>query len=203
MGKVIFLNGCGSSGKSTLAKGIQQQSKDPWLHVSMDQFIDILPERYWGVGDMASKGYFKFIPGENCHGPTMSVQKGEKGNQVFSLLPKIADLFLQEGNNVIIDEVLLDDKSLEGYIEALAPHVVYFVGVFCSLSTMQKREIQRGDRLLGLSNDQVDRVHAGLREYDLTIDTTSLLPEMGVDSILKFMECHPYPKGFINMKNKL
>ena len=38
---------------------------------------------------------------------------------------------------------------------------------------MQQREISRGDRAIGLSNDQIDRVHAGLREYDIKVDTTN------------------------------
>ena len=38
---------------------------------------------------------------------------------------------------------------------------------------MQEREYLRKDRELGLSNDQFDRVHNGVREYDLTVDTSN------------------------------
>ena len=43
--RVIVLNGVGSLGKSSTAKAIRAIAAKPFLHVSMDAFIDMLPER--------------------------------------------------------------------------------------------------------------------------------------------------------------
>ncbi|WP_394355840.1 phosphotransferase-like protein [Candidatus Trichorickettsia mobilis] len=81
-------------------------------------------------------------------------------------------------------------------------HVVYFVGVFCDLATMQMREILRCDRAIGLANDQIDRVHVGLREYDLNVDTSTASPFETATQILTFVESTHTPQGFINMQKK-
>jgi chloramphenicol 3-O phosphotransferase len=48
-GRIIFLNGASSSGKSTLAKAMQQALPEPFLHVSSDHVVasgmlPVLPE---------------------------------------------------------------------------------------------------------------------------------------------------------------
>lgn len=51
-GKLIFLNGASSSGKSTLARALQRCLDEPFWHVSSDQFVaaELLPQRR-GEGD--------------------------------------------------------------------------------------------------------------------------------------------------------
>ncbi len=43
VGKVIFLNGASSSGKSTIAKLLQPRLEEPFLHMQLDTFIEMLP----------------------------------------------------------------------------------------------------------------------------------------------------------------
>ncbi len=45
-GKVIFLNGTSSSGKSTTAKLLQQRLDAAFLHVQMDDFFNMVPVQY-------------------------------------------------------------------------------------------------------------------------------------------------------------
>ena len=45
-GQAILLNGTSSSGKTTLAKVLQQKLKEPYLYVSLDQYRDSLPDKY-------------------------------------------------------------------------------------------------------------------------------------------------------------
>lgn len=40
LGKIIILNGASSSGKSTLARQLQDLLDQPFLHVSSDQLVD-------------------------------------------------------------------------------------------------------------------------------------------------------------------
>ena len=70
-------------------------------------------------------------------------------------------------------------------------------GVFCDLRVMQEREILRRDRCIGLSNDQIDRVHQGeLSSYDLGVDTSNISPFMAANQILDYMNNNPTPKFF-------
>jgi len=190
MSKVIFLNGCGSSGKTSIARAIQHLSDELWLTFGVDTFIDMLPYgRY--------EDYFKFVPGENDRGPIMRVENGAKAKQLFGIMPMFAQELANEGNNLIIDEVLLDDSSLKPYAKCLLSHTVYYIGIFCDLKVMQEREILRRDRGIGLSNDQIDRVHQGtLNSYDLKIDTSNLSPFEAASQILTFIESNPMPQAF-------
>lgn len=129
----------------------------------MDMFSNMLPEQYIDLGDKAQSGYFSFVSGMNEFGPTMNIEEGPLGKRVFGAIPYIAKILADFGNDLIIDEVLLDEASFNKYVGQLKGHTVYFIGVYCDLKTMQEREIARGDRLVGLSNGQVNRVHLNQR----------------------------------------
>jgi len=79
-----------------------------------------------------------------------------------------------EGNNLIIDDVLLG-PSAEEYRVAFEGFHVSYVGVFAPLAVIEQRERDREDRMIGLARWQYDRVHQGL-DYDLTIDTSRETP---------------------------
>jgi chloramphenicol 3-O phosphotransferase len=49
------------------------------------------------------------------------------------------------------------------------------VGLFAPLDVLEQRELERGDRDIGLARWQHRRVHAGIR-YDLEIDTAVRSP---------------------------
>lgn len=190
MSKIIFLNGCGSSGKTSIAKAIQHESPDLWLSFGVDTFIDMIP---FG----RQEPYLKFIPGQNERGPTMYVESGPEGVKLFSVMPKFAEMLAARGNNLIIDEVLFEEEALKAYVQQLKAHTVYYIGVFCDLEVMQEREVLRRDRCVGLSNDQIDRVHQGaLNSYDFKVDTTAISPFEAARRILKFVDDTSAPEAF-------
>ena len=86
---------------------------------------------------------------------------GPEGKKWFSVIPQFAEMATR-GNNLIIDESLLDQESLKAYAHQLKAHTAYYIGIFCDLAVIQVREKLRGDRCIGLSNDQMDRVHKGI-----------------------------------------
>ena len=193
MSKVIFLNGCGSSGKTSIAKAIAHESRDLWLTFGVDTLIEMVPLAQ-------QEAYLKFIPGQNEAGPTMSVESGPQAGKLFSVLPKFAQMLASSGNNLIIDEVLFGEDELKTYAQQLKDHTVYYIGVFCDLRVMQERELLRRDRCVGLSNDQIHRVHQGiLNSYDFRVDTTFLSPFEAARQILKFMSAPPTPQAFRNL----
>jgi chloramphenicol 3-O phosphotransferase len=182
MSNIIILNGCGSSGKTSIAKAIQHSSPDLWLRFGIDTLIDMIP-----LGAMDT--YLNFVPGKNALGPTMHVESNVQGKKLFRMMPQLAAIIANNDNNLIIEEVLFDEADLQAYAQHLKEHNVYYIGIFCDLSVMQERELLRGDRAIGLSNDQINRVHQGiLGAYDFTIDTTITFPFQAARMIIQFIQ---------------
>lgn len=79
MSKIIFLNGCGSAGKTSIARAIQYLSEDSWFTFGIDTFISMTPLPCLS-DDKPDVRYFSFVPGINDRGPTMRVEVGQKVN---------------------------------------------------------------------------------------------------------------------------
>jgi len=192
---IIFLNGCSSSGKSTIAKAIQHLEEKPWLLIGIDTVFHMMPAQYIGVGEKAHEG-FQFIPDHDEEGPLMKVQSGPWGKALARSLPEVIQVLANDGHNLIIDEVLLTSEVLQAYVQALSHHRVYFTGVMCDLSTLKEREILRGDRAWGLGRDQMNRVHQPPIIYDFTVDTTNTSSFTCAKQILAFITNTPDPSSF-------
>jgi chloramphenicol 3-O phosphotransferase len=99
------------------------------------------------------------------------------------------------GNNLIVDDVLLERRWLQEAIEALGSHEVCFVGVHCQVDIAEARECARGDRRVGTARGQYDQVHVhGI--YDVEVDTSILTPEACADRILRAQQQLLRPSAF-------
>lgn len=167
--KIIFLNGVGSVGKTSIAKALQEILQQPYLHVGIDQFLEMLPEKYI---DIPEGIYFETNVEDAC--PVVRVKSGKIGMMLLRGMRHAIAALAQQGNNLIIDEVLISDEMQE-YATLLAPFTVFYVGVVAPLPVIEERERMRGDRLIGLARGQYDSVHQG-KVYDMTVDTATLSP---------------------------
>lgn len=151
--------------------------------------LGLLPARFIELGDKADFGYYKFMQKKQKNGEFFTeVKTFEKGQKMFDLLPKIVKLLVNANENVIIDDVLFSKKSLDKYLSALKPHKICLVGVYCNLKIMRQREILRGNRCLGLSENQSKFIHKDIEKtYDLTVDTTHTPPFELAKKILDFV----------------
>lgn len=182
---IVFLNGCSSSGKTTIARAIQHLSDEPWLLVGIDTFFQMMPSKYVGFGEKASEG-FHFISEQDEEGPIIRIESGSFGSAVMKSSLKVVKILADNGHHLIVDEVLFTEEELENYVQALVGHTVCFIGVMCDLKTLQEREILRGDRAHGLARDQITRVHGLSRPYDLTVDTANMAAFDCAEKILVF-----------------
>ncbi|CAG8463961.1 1068_t:CDS:2 [Ambispora leptoticha] len=57
MSKIIFLNGCASAGKTTLAKEIQNLSKEKYLYIPIDTLFGAMPKKIVGFDQKAEEGF--------------------------------------------------------------------------------------------------------------------------------------------------
>jgi chloramphenicol 3-O phosphotransferase len=202
MSKIIFLNGCSSSGKTSIAKNIQQTSQTDWLHLGVDTISSMLPERCWTNTPTHQQNYLNLIPNHNQKGPILDIKTTLKGQATFEVIVEFSKVLANLGNDIIIDEVLLDDSKLFKYAQALQEHTVWFIGIYCSLEILQLREQKRGDRMIGLANSQLEKVHKGIRPYDIWLNTSDTPPEDFARLILTKIQ-KSRPKSFFSIRSKL
>jgi chloramphenicol 3-O phosphotransferase len=175
--RIVLLNGVGSAGKGSIAKALQTMTRAPFLHVPMDAFLDMLPEASWGQPDWIT---FRTI--EEDGKPSVVITSGPAAERALQGMRHAIAAMAAQGNNLIVDEVLLEAEKRREYEELLAPFEVFHVGVFAPLDVLEERERQRGDRLIGLARWQYDRVHRDMT-YDLTVDTSRATPLECAESI--------------------
>lgn len=198
---LIFFNGCSSSGKSTIIKAFQFKADNPWLSVGIDTFWAMMPANYIMYGPRSHDGFY-YVPGRDGQGPTMEVKNGEFGMQVMHAIPQVINTMADNGLNLLIDEVVLEEDLLRGYVKHLADQKVYFVWVHCDLQTLEEREILRGNRGQGLARMQMKIVPTLDWPYDLTVDTTNASPFETAEQVMNFIKKNPNPESFQILKNR-
>lgn len=144
-GKIIFLNGVSSSGKSTLAKELIKVMPD-YFHMSIDDY-DIFIEK---MEDRENK---HLIPIETEY-----------------FFHRTIAMFSNKGVNLVIDHILHDDFTNEDFWKVLKDYPLLLVGVNCPIEELERREKARGDRELGLARKQLEYVHKDVT-YDIEINT--------------------------------
>ena len=167
--RIVLLNGAGSAGKGSIAKALQTITAEPFLHVEMDAFLAMLPERCIGDPDGIT---FETVREDGK--PVVVIRTGPVADRAFRGMRHAVAAMAAAGNNLIVDEVMLRGQMAE-YETLLAPFALFRVGVFAPLDVLEARERERGDRMIGLARWQFDRVHNG-QKYDLELDTGSATP---------------------------
>ncbi|WP_428376918.1 chloramphenicol phosphotransferase CPT family protein [Lichenicoccus sp.] len=167
---VIILNGAGSVGKSSTAHALQEITTKPFLHVSMDVFIDMLPKRMFGHPD----GMIFDIEQEQG-APSVVIKTGPVMARTMRGMRHAIAALAAPGNDLVVDDVMLEAGEADHYRALLTGVNLRFVGLLASLEVLEARERARGDRQLGLARWQFDRVHRGQR-YDLEIETSDSTP---------------------------
>jgi chloramphenicol 3-O phosphotransferase len=151
-GKIILLNGPSSAGKTTIARAVQQTIDAPFWHVASDQFVEsrMLPNRRAEGGDF---GWQIMRP------------------RFFAAFHRCLPAIASAGNNLVVDHVIEFADWMRDLVELLAPFDVFFVGVHCPLPELERRERERGDRMIGEARDHLQVVHS-FGQYDYEIDST-------------------------------
>lgn len=169
MATIILLNGVGSVGKSSIAKALQTITRDPFLHVEMDAFLNMMPDRFWDHPDG-----LVFETAQQDGKSAIVIKSGPVAERVLGGMRHAIAAMARQGNNLIVDDVMIEDEMAE-YAALLSGFQLHAVGVFAPLEVLEARERERGDRLIGLARWQYDRVHQG-KSYDLELDASSATP---------------------------
>ena len=193
---IILLDGCPSAGKTSIIKELQNLSQKPLLSLGIDRFWAMIPEQYKELGSKAHEGYaFEQFHDED-NKPIVHIKRGPFAQHIDRTMPQIIRSLADCNHDVVADVIFINDATLQAYIKELKNNTVYFVGIACSLEELEKREKQRGNRILGLARGHFNEVCKNKEYYDLIVDTTDLNALACAQNILNFIQKNPVPMGF-------
>lgn len=165
--QIIFLNGASGSGKSSIAEELLVMLDDVYYRMSVDDINRMRARRSLDPATVEAvlrrmrAGFHRAVAG-----------------------------MAAAGNKVVVDHVLSEPWRLVDCLAVLEPYDVMFVGVRCSLPELERRERARGDRHLGISANQFDRVHAH-GSYDLEVHTDQSSAAECARQIVTYLDREP------------
>jgi chloramphenicol 3-O phosphotransferase len=175
-GTVIALNGTPRSGKSSIARAIQETFQGAWINLGVDVSRTMTPPRAQpGIG---------LRPGEPSHPAAAYVPI------LYGALWESIAAHARLGLNVVADVGLYDRGIAEDAARRLAGLRVLTVGVRCPVDTvLERRSASSG--VYATERAPAERweehVHAHWR-YDLEVDTSDLSPGQCAAAIQKALE---------------
>ena len=181
-GRIIYLNGASSAGKTSIASELQAVLEEPHLLLGIDTFIRMLPQRLFGSTDG-----WRFIPAGDG---ALRVEIGPRADRVFGAMYAAVAALSSGGNHVIFDDVMTSPQMLRRLVDAWHGHDVLLVGVRCPVEVAEARERARGDRAIGLARGSSARAHEHL-EYDIEVDSSALSVAACANEIATFLQAQP------------
>lgn len=171
-GRVVILNGGSSSGKTSLSRAFRtarNATGDFWLGLGFDAFFAGLPDEWYGFGDhqgtFSHLGMRTFVTDEG-----LITEFGTIGRRMMEAYHESVAASARAGLQVIVDEVLFDRESWEGWQTSLDGIDTTWVGLVCDPDVAEAREVARGDRTAGKARESAAFAHRHAT-YDLVIDT--------------------------------
>lgn len=181
-GKVIINNGPSSAGKTTLALALQQKIDIPFIRFSFDLFLDN-----------------KSLPTEQFRSNKFSWS--ELRPSVFSGIHQCVPALASAGNNVIFDHIIETRVWLHHLISLVANFDVFFVGLYCSLPELERREILRGNRRPGEAFADYQTVH-GITAYDLELNSEDGLDD-NINLLIRSWKDRKHPSALDKMMDEM
>jgi chloramphenicol 3-O phosphotransferase len=201
LGTTIFLNGTSSAGKTTLARALQEQLSEQYIHVALDQFRDGMPDKYRGLNSLpgtTGNAGLNVVPVTDTKQPYTEIRFGRDGRNMLRGMRRAMAAMVQSGNNIIIDDIILQTEFLADYLCVFAPFKVVFVGVRCPKDVISVREGNRPGRFPGTAIGHFDVCHAhGV--YDVEVDTSVMQPVECAAAIVTFLQ-NKQPAAFEQLR---
>ena len=183
-GRILFLQGASSAGKSTLASALQVSLGECWWTLEADDITRMTPTS-------ARNGWWNPTPEERLHpswDPALRLSRWYAG--YFGCLAAIA----RTGSNVIAVGGWLQTPELAQLAATLDGLDALCIGVHCPLEELERREAARGDRPSGYARSQIDLVHTHA-PYDAEVNTATQTTEEAVAvirAVLTSSPAHPF-----------
>ena len=149
-GKIIFLNGVTSSGKTSIVEALQERRDVFFYVVANDLFQEMVGEQY------LQEDYWKYL------------------SEVIIMMYHTAKLYSDMGKNVLIDGILVEREEIKPHyrrlMEIMKDSPLDVVEVYCPLDICRQRNIERGDRYESQSEEQAALMSKDIK-YRMRVDT--------------------------------
>lgn len=205
---IIILNGPSSSGKSSIAKKLEEKLFPQYFKIGADEFVLMLmPQKLFNFDPSKEQPYddeaLRFIKADDQLGPKLITKTGKSAAMIGCAMPTVIKALAQEGHNMIIDAGITTDLDwLKCFVKELKHFKVYFINITAPLEVLQQREKQRNG-FIGLSRGQFETMKAHEDRYnityDLVLDTSSHNPDELADQIINFISNNDHPKAFYKL----
>ena len=184
-GRILFLQGASSAGKSTLARLLQRRLDEYWWRLEADDITHMQPT--WQLGS-----FWQPSPEERTH-PSweMDARLRQWLAGYWGCLAAIA----KTGSDVIAVGGWLQTSWLLDLADTIDGIDALCVGVYCPLEELEKREAERGDREIGYARSQYDVVHTHA-PYDVEVDTSEIAMDEAADRIKAALADPPQARFF-------
>ena len=163
-GRIIFLNGVTSSGKTSIVEALQDRDDVFFYVVANDLFQEMVGEKF------LRENYWKYL------------------SEAIILMYHTAKLYSDMGKNVLIDGILVERSEIKPHYarlkEILKGNPLDIVEVFCPLEICRRRNIARGDRYETQSQEQHELMAKDIK-YSMRVDTGVLSPKECADRIVE------------------
>ena len=150
-GRIVFLNGVTSAGKTSIVEAIQERDDVFFYVVANDLFQEMVGEKF------LREDYWKYL------------------SEVIILMYHTAKLYSDMGKNVLIDGILVEKDEIKPHyqqlLEILKDNPLDIVEIYCPLDICRKRNISRGDRYENQSSEQYELMEKNI-EYRMRVDTS-------------------------------
>jgi chloramphenicol 3-O phosphotransferase len=184
-GTILFIVGTSSAGKSSTIRVLQELLPEHYLSLGIDTFFHMVSPRWGGgLGGPLSIEGFRYISHIENQFPVIRIAYGSVGSRILRGMHRAVAALAQSGNNLLVDEMLLDASVLDDWITVLYPLPVCIIRLNADLQVLEQREFQRGNtRGLARGHYQDNLIDA----YDLNIDTGAYTPEEVAQVILEHL----------------
>ena len=163
-GRILFLNGVTSSGKTSIVEALQARKDVFFYVVANDLFQEMIGEEY------LKENYWKYL------------------GEVIIMMYHTAKLFSDMGKNVLIDGILVEREGVaphyERLLSILKDNPLDVVEVYCPPEICRERNIARGNRYESQSDEQAALMAPDIR-YSLRVDTSIHSPEECAEQIIR------------------
>lgn len=190
-GRILFLQGASSAGKTTLANALQVSLDECWWILEADDIARMTP-----TSDRT--GWWNPAPEERPHpswDPGLRLSRWFDG--YFGCLATIA----KTGTNVMAVGGWLQTSQLQQLAHTLDGLDALCVGVYCPLEELERREILRGDRPSGYARSQHELVHTHA-PYDAEVNTVAQTTEEAMSVIRQALAAPPAKPFFARIREE-
>ena len=151
-GRIIFLNGVTSAGKTSIVEALQERGDIFFYVVANDLFQEMVGEKY------LQQDYWKYL------------------SEVILMMYHTAKLYSDMGKNVLIDGILVEREEIKPHykqlLEIMQDNPFDLVEVYCPLDICRQRNISRGDRYETQSEEQNELMAKDI-QYSVKVDTST------------------------------